>query len=139
MSRYGTPHLGARRDARLDGLDRRFGAYWRILLAHLLLFQFIYPTATKKIPQELLQDLAASWPLSGILLPPPSDSARVRCYPVSNICTISIIGDIVDARLQPIGTMSMKALRIGPQPLAPMRHPHRSTQVLNRKTNTRDR
>jgi hypothetical protein len=54
--------------ARADQLDwprvlRRFGPYWRILLAHLILFGFIYPSHSHKVldavTDQLLQRLAA--------------------------------------------------------------------------------
>lgn len=45
------------------GLVERFGAHWRVLLAHLTLFGFIYPGERHRIPawvmQELIQRLAA--------------------------------------------------------------------------------
>jgi hypothetical protein len=48
--------------ARGRGLDwprllRRFGPYWRVLLAHLVLFGFIYPGERDKIPPGVLQNL----------------------------------------------------------------------------------
>lgn len=37
----------------------RFGPYWRVLLSHLILFGFIYPTEREKIPAWVLRDLLA--------------------------------------------------------------------------------
>ena len=43
---------------------RRFGAHWRVLLAHLTMFGFIYPSERERVPgwvmRELLQRLDAS-------------------------------------------------------------------------------
>jgi hypothetical protein len=40
-----------------DRLLRRFGAYWHVLLSHLLLFTFIYPSETGRIPDRIMQEL----------------------------------------------------------------------------------
>jgi hypothetical protein len=40
-----------------DRLLRRLGPHWRVLLAHLVLFGFIYPGERDKIPDAVLQDL----------------------------------------------------------------------------------
>ena len=38
-------------------LLRRFGSHWRVLLSHLVLFGFIYPSERNRIPQSLMSDL----------------------------------------------------------------------------------
>jgi hypothetical protein len=38
-------------------LLRRFGSHWRVLLSHLVLFGFIYPSDRNRIPQSLMSDL----------------------------------------------------------------------------------
>ena len=48
--------------ARAESLDwprllRRFGPYWRVLLAHLTLFGFIYPGERHKIPRRVMEEL----------------------------------------------------------------------------------
>lgn len=48
--------------ARADQLDwgrmlRRFSDYWRILLVHLTLFGFIYPTERHRIPPDVMHEL----------------------------------------------------------------------------------
>jgi hypothetical protein len=40
-----------------DRLLRRFGPHWRVLLSHLVLFGFIYPTERGKVPRRVLDDL----------------------------------------------------------------------------------
>lgn len=42
-----------------DGLLRRFGDNWRVLLAHLTLFGFIYPGERHRVPQWLMYQLIA--------------------------------------------------------------------------------
>ena len=41
-----------------DRLLARFGAHWRVLLAHLTLFGFVYPGERDKVPARVLRDLA---------------------------------------------------------------------------------
>ena len=52
-------HLLRANAERLDwpGLLQRFGANWRVLLAHLTLFGFIYPGERHRIPAWVMQDL----------------------------------------------------------------------------------
>ena len=53
-------HLLAARARTLDW-DRlvwRYGRYWRVLYAHLVLFQFIYPDRAHTIPEGVMEDLA---------------------------------------------------------------------------------
>jgi hypothetical protein len=38
-------------------LLRRFGSHWRVLLSHLVLFGFIYPSERNRIPASVLSDL----------------------------------------------------------------------------------
>ena len=38
-------------------LLRRFGTHWRVLLAHLLLFGYVYPRHAGSIPRSLLKQL----------------------------------------------------------------------------------
>jgi predicted nucleotidyltransferase len=54
-------HLLRANAERLDwpGLLQRFGANWRVLLAHLTLFGFIYPGERHRIPAWVMQDLLA--------------------------------------------------------------------------------
>ena len=60
-----------------DSLDwprlvRRFGPHWRVLLAHLVLFGFIYPSDRNKVPEWVLRRLTQR--LEAVLgTPEPSD------------------------------------------------------------------
>jgi Icc-related predicted phosphoesterase len=40
-----------------DHLLRRFGPHWRVLLAHLVLFGFVYPGERARIPEAVLREL----------------------------------------------------------------------------------
>jgi hypothetical protein len=96
--------LGDRLD--WERLLSRFGAYWRVLLAHLILFGFIFPSARTRVPEwvvrTLLQRLEPE--LAG------ADSGD----PVCNGTLLSwsqYLGDVLsgafrDGRIRPYGTMS---------------------------------
>ena len=48
--------------ARGDSLDwqrlvRRFGPHWRVLLSHLVLFEYIYPSERERIPSGIIHEL----------------------------------------------------------------------------------
>jgi predicted nucleotidyltransferase len=67
-------------------LVQRFGPDWRVLLSHLVLFGYIYPSERGKIPAAVMDDLIVR--LLALL-----GSAVVRCYRESNIWWISGSGD----------------------------------------------
>lgn len=64
-------HLLRARAERIDWqrLLTRFGPHWRVLLAHLVLFGFIYPGEGSSVPAEVLRDLMQR--LEGELRVPP--------------------------------------------------------------------
>jgi hypothetical protein len=47
------------RDLDWDRLLRRFGPFWRVLAAHLLLFGFAYPAERARIPGRVMRELGA--------------------------------------------------------------------------------
>jgi hypothetical protein len=55
-----------------DRLLRRFGPHWRVLMSHLVLFGFIYPSERDKIPPRILRELTDRM-LAEIDAPAPSD------------------------------------------------------------------
>ncbi|WP_119155972.1 nucleotidyltransferase [Caldimonas tepidiphila] len=50
----------------------RFGAHWRVLLSHLVLFGFIYPDERERVPQEMLERLLERL-RDETQAPPPAD------------------------------------------------------------------
>jgi hypothetical protein len=40
-----------------DHLLSRFGPHWRVLLSHLILFRFVYPSERDSIPRDVMQEL----------------------------------------------------------------------------------
>jgi hypothetical protein len=84
----------------------RFGAHWRVLLSHLVLFGFIYPSARSRIPawvmRELLERLAPE--LDG------PDADDPVCYGTL-LSWSQYLGDVFggsfrDARIRPYGSLS---------------------------------
>ncbi|HEX6705955.1 MAG TPA: nucleotidyltransferase family protein [Albitalea sp.] len=93
-----------------ERLLRRFGLHWRVLLAHLVQFGFIYPAERSRIPTWLMDDLidrlrqetwqppVASQVCAGTLL-----SREQYLYDVEQL-------GYLDARLAPLGTMTLQDL-----------------------------
>jgi hypothetical protein len=96
--------LGDRLDWRR--LFDRFGPHWRVLLAHLVLFGFIFPSARSRVPVTVMEELVQR--LQSETHAP--DSAE----PVCNGTLLSwsqYLGDVLggsfrDARIRPYGNMS---------------------------------
>jgi hypothetical protein len=84
----------------------RFGPNWRVLLAHVVLFGFIYPSARSRVPTWLVEELLERFQSEVS----SGDSAE----PVCNGTLLSwsqYLGDVLggsfrDARIRPYGTMS---------------------------------
>jgi hypothetical protein len=71
-------HLIRARGDRLDWerLVTRFGANWRVLLAHLVLFGFVYPRERAAVPPDVVADLVRR--LEGEDATPPEPAAICR-------------------------------------------------------------
>jgi hypothetical protein len=87
-------------------LVERFGPYWRVLLAHLILYGFIFPSARSRVPtwvmHELLDRLAPE-------LDAP-DAEDPVCYGTL-LSWSQYLGDVFtgafrDARIRPYGSLS---------------------------------
>jgi hypothetical protein len=84
----------------------RFGPHWRVLLSHLILFGFIYPTARSRVPSRVMQELLRR--LGGELERP--DAGDPVCYGTL-LSWSQYLGDVLggtfrDARVRPYGKMS---------------------------------
>lgn len=87
-------------------LLRRFGAHWRVLFSHLILFGFIYPDERGQIPNWVMQELLAQ--LQGELEGPPP---RERICQGTLLSRAQYLIDIenwgyADARLPPRGPLT---------------------------------
>jgi hypothetical protein len=101
-------HLILAHGERLDWrrLLARFGPHWRVLLAHLILYGFIFPSARSQVPAWVMQGLLQR--LQAELAAP--DPAEAVCYGTL-LSWSQYLGDVLggsfrDARVRPFGTMS---------------------------------
>lgn len=97
--------------ARGDTLDwsrllERFGSHWRVLLSHLILFGFIFPSHRSRIPAWVLDELLGR--LAEERTQP--DLPEAVCYGTL-LSWAQYLGDVLggefrDARIRPWGTMT---------------------------------
>ena len=106
------------------GLLERFGQHWRVLLAHLTLFGFIYPGEKHRIPQWLMQALIDR--LAAEIRQPPE---------TSNVCAGTLLSreqylhDVeqlgyVDGRLTPASTMTEEDVAVWTEAIPGRGEPH---------------
>lgn len=84
----------------------RFGQHWRVLLAHLVLFGFIYPSERSKVPPEVIEELMAR--LATETRSP--DAEDPVCYGTL-LSWSQYLGDVFggsfrDARIRPYGNLT---------------------------------
>lgn len=89
-----------------ERLLQRFGSHWRVLLSHLILFGFIYPTEQEKIPRPVLHDL-----IDRLQNETSAPSATDRLCGGTLLSATQYVTDIEewgykDARIQPWGNMT---------------------------------
>jgi hypothetical protein len=106
-------HLLRARGKNLDWprLVDHFGPHWRVLLSHLILFEFIYPTEPPPAPPDIMHDLMDALARS-----------RDQPHPDGRVCqgtflsTTQYVPDTEewgyeDARLMPRGTLTPEQIR----------------------------
>lgn len=89
------------------GMIDRFGPNWRVLLAHLTLFGYIYPGERHRIPAWVMEDLMGKLALE-VRLPPPADPhvcAGTLLSREQYLYDVEKLG-YVDGRLTPASTMT---------------------------------
>jgi hypothetical protein len=94
----------AGRDLDWARLLDRFGDHWPVLLAHIVLFRYVYPDRRDYVPQAVVEDLARR------VVEQRQDSSDRACYGTL-LSRQQYLHDIerlgyVDARLPPRGTMT---------------------------------
>jgi hypothetical protein len=92
-------------------LQRRFGPYWRVLLAHLILFDFVYPSECDAVPRQVIDELLGRLQTE---LRQPSPAQRV-CRGTL-LSRIQYVVDLeqwgyADARLEPPAKMTAEQAR----------------------------
>jgi len=95
-----------------ERLVRRFGSNWRVLLAHLVLFGFIYPGERALIPSGVIKDLLNR--LQAELDVPTRDSKVCQGTLLSRAQYLVDVDEwgYEDARKQPRGAMTEDQLRL---------------------------
>ena len=102
-------HLLQANAERLDwpGLLQRFGRHWRVLLAHLTLFGFVYPGERHRVPAWVMLELLAR--LAAEVQQPPMDHGHVCAGTLLSreqyLHDVEQLG-FVDGRLTSASTMS---------------------------------
>lgn len=92
----------------------RFGPNWRVLLAHLVLFGFVYPGERDRLPAAVIAALTRRLLAETAL--PPGEAERGRCRGTL-LSREQYLVDIEqwgygDARLVPVGSMSAEEIAI---------------------------
>ncbi|HEX2546720.1 MAG TPA: nucleotidyltransferase [Ramlibacter sp.] len=85
----------------------RFGAHWRVLLAHLTLFGFIYPGERHRIPRWVMETLLGKLS-ADVRLPPPEDPHVCAGTLLSREQYLHDVEQLgyVDGRLTEVSTMT---------------------------------
>ena len=84
----------------------RFGPHWRVLLSHLIMFGFIYPSARSRVPAGVMRELLAR--LAPEVDAPDADDPV--CYGTL-LSWSQYLGDVFggnfrDARIRPYGSLT---------------------------------
>jgi hypothetical protein len=89
-----------------DRLLARYAGYWHVLLAHLTMFAFIYPSERHRLPRALMQELQGR--LTAELDAGPGEDVVCRGTLVSRAQFLLDVGryGYADARITPRGLMS---------------------------------
>jgi hypothetical protein len=84
----------------------RYGAHWRVLYSHLILFGFIYPSRRSNVPTWVMEDLAARLAREV----PVQDTDDKTCFGTilsrQQYLTDVQLWGFRDARLKPLGNMT---------------------------------
>jgi hypothetical protein len=101
-------HIILAHGERLDWrrLIDRFGAHWRVLLSHLVLFGFIYPSERSRVPAWVLEELTQRL----VREVEGPDAEESVCYGTL-LSWSQYLGDVLggsfrDARIRPYGTLT---------------------------------
>lgn len=86
-------------------LLERFGRHWRVLLSHLILFNFVYPFESGRIPPFVLADLLSRLRAETALPPTPERVCRGTLLSRSQYLVDVGTWGYEDARIVPAGSM----------------------------------
>jgi hypothetical protein len=92
-------------------LVRRFGQHWRVLLAHLILFGFVYPGERDAVPAWVLRTLVTRLANQPPAADEPPTCAGTLLSRAQYLVDVTAWG-YADARLRPGGTMTAEQVEI---------------------------
>ncbi len=106
-------HLIRARGRHLDWthLLERFGPHWRVLLTHLVLFDFIYPSERSQVPDWIVKELLARVEHERQAPPPPGRLCRGTLLSREQYLIDLEQWGYHDPRLRPEGTMSAEDIQ----------------------------
>lgn len=91
---------------------RRFGPHWRVLLAHLVLFGYVYPGSRADVPAWVTTQLLERLRSEQALPPPPDRLCRGTLLSREQyLFDVEQLG-YQDARLAPLGSMASDELQV---------------------------
>ena len=103
--------LARGRELDWDRLLRRFGAHWRVLLAHLTLFGFTFPRERDAIPARVMKELARRLDAEADA-PAPDDPACQGTLLSRSQYLVDLGRGYQDARVRPRGAMTAEDVEI---------------------------
>lgn len=102
-----------------DRLLRRFGDHWRVLLAHLVLFAYVFPDEAERVPRDVVAALSERCKHDAC----HGEGAHVCCGTL--LSREQYLPDLArgwrDARLPPIGAMTPADIAIWTDAITPRR------------------
>ena len=105
------------------GLLERFGPHWRVLLAHLTLFGYVYPGERHRVPAWVMDELLGR--LAAETRQPPTPDQHVCAGTLLSreqyLHDVEHLG-YVDGRLTPVSTMTQEDVAVWTEAI-PSRHP----------------
>jgi hypothetical protein len=93
-----------------DRLLARFDPHWHVLLSHLVLFRFIYPTDRDRVPARVVRALTARLEAELDAPPPPGRICRGTILSRGQYLVDVDNWGYRDARLEPVGGMNRRQI-----------------------------
>lgn len=95
-----------------DRVLDRFGRHWRVLMSHLVLFGFIYPSERAQVPARVLDELTRRL-RAETQVPPPEDQVCQGTFLSGSQYWVDVHEwGYHDARLYPTGTLTPEEVRV---------------------------
>ncbi len=103
-----------------DRLVRRFGPHWRVLLAHVVLYGFIYPSDRDRVPPAVVEELSRRL-LAETVAPPEADA----------VCQGTLLSR--EQYLKDVGPLGFEDGRVAPRGLLTAEEVEAWTEAIGRE------